>query len=66
MIKHIKILENKIKITLNFRDIIYNLVFSFYFFKSSTLTQLNLWIARFHLFFWLFLRLKLFFTVNKD
>ena len=49
--KHIKNLEDKIKITLNFRDIIYNFIFSFYFLKSSTPTQLNLWIAHFHLFF---------------
>ena len=61
--KCIKILEDKIKITINFRDIIYNLVFSFYFFKSFTPTQLNLWIAHFHLFFWQFLILKLCFTV---
>ena len=61
--KHIKNLEDKIKITLNFRDIIYNFVFSFYFLKSSTPTQLNLWIAHFHFFFWQFLILKLCFTV---
>ena len=61
--KHIKILEDKIKITLNFRDIIYNFIFSFYFLKSSTPTQLNLWIAHFHLFFWQFLILKLCFIV---
>ena len=36
--EHIKILEDRVKITLNFRDIIYNLVFSLYFFKSFTPT----------------------------